>query len=69
MSFLKISQYLQQNTFVGRLFFNKVAGLQVCNCIKKRLQHKRFPVNFAELLLTTYFEEHLRMAAAGRPIQ
>ena len=30
--------------------FNKVAGLQVCNFIKKRLQHKCFPVNIEQLL-------------------
>ena len=43
--------------------FNKVAALQACNIIKKRLQHKRFPVNFAKFL-RTYFEEHLRTAAS-----
>ena len=33
--------------------FNKVAGIQTCNFIKKKLQHMCFPVNV---------EEHLRMA-------
>ena len=28
--------------------FNNVAGLRVCNFIKKRLQHRCFPVNFAK---------------------
>ena len=28
--------------------FNKLAGLQACNFIKKRLQHRRFPVNFVK---------------------
>ena len=34
------------------LLFNKVEGLQVCNCIKKRLQHRCFPLNIAEFLKT-----------------
>ena len=32
--------------------FNKVAGLQCCNFIKKRLQHRCFPVNIAKFLRT-----------------
>ena len=32
--------------------FNKVAALQACNFIKKRLQHRLFPVNIAKLLRT-----------------
>ena len=34
------------------LLFNKVAGLQVCNFIKKRLQHNCFPVKFVKFLRT-----------------
>ena len=45
---LKISQFLQQSTCVG----NKVATLQACSFIKKRLQHRFFPVNIAKLLRT-----------------
>ena len=41
--------------------FNK--GHQVCNFIKKRLQHRCFPVIIAKFL-STYFEEHLRTAAS-----
>ena len=40
---LKNSQYSQEKTYV-RVFFNKVTGLQACNFIKKRLQHRCFPV-------------------------
>ena len=43
-SFLKISQYSQENNCVG-VFFNKVASL--------RLQHRCFPVNIAKFLRTT----------------
>ena len=32
--------------------FNKVPCLQVCNFIKKRLQHRCFPVKFAKFLRT-----------------
>ena len=32
--------------------FNKVADLQPCNAIKKRLQHRCFPVNIAKSLRT-----------------
>ena len=32
------------------LFLNKVAGLQACNFIQKRLQHKCFPVNITNFL-------------------
>ena len=40
--------------------FNKVAGLKTLHFIKKRLQHKYFPVNFRKFLKTTFFTEHLR---------
>ena len=40
----------QENTCAGA-FFNEVTGFHYCNFIKKRLQHKFFPVNF--------FQEHL----------
>ena len=32
--------------------FTKVAGLKVCSFIKKRLQHRCFPVNIAKFLRT-----------------
>ena len=32
--------------------FNKVAGLQACNFIKKRLQHRRFPLVKVKFLKT-----------------
>ena len=30
--------------------FSKAAGLQTCNIIKKRLQHRCFPVNIGKFL-------------------
>ena len=43
--FIKISQYSQENNCVG-VSFNKV--VQVCNFIKKRLQHRCFPWNIVK---------------------
>ena len=37
----------------------KVAGLQACNFIKKRLQHRRFPVNIAKFVRNPFLKEHL----------
>ena len=35
--------------------FNKVSGLNYCNFIKKRLQQRFFPVNFAKFHIITPF--------------
>ena len=40
--------------------FNKATALKACIFIKKRLQHMCFPVNFAKVLRTLIFKEHLR---------
>ena len=50
--------------FVGKhlsqsLLFNKVAGLRSGTLIKTRLWHRCFPVNFAKVLRTSLFTEHL----------
>ena len=37
----------------------KYAGLKVCSFMKKRLQHKCFPVKFVEILGTPSFIEHI----------
>ena len=43
-------------------FFNKIAGLMVCNFIKgKKLWHRCFPVSL--LFKRTYFVEHVRTNA------
>ena len=49
---LKIFGILTGKTCVGASFFNKVADLQACNFIKKKLQHRCFPVNTAKFLRT-----------------
>ena len=38
------------------LFFNKVAGLRPATLLKKRLWHRCFPVNFVNLLRTTFLQ-------------
>ena len=42
------------------IFAGKHQDLQACKSIKKRLQHKCFPVNIAKILRTAFFMEHLR---------
>ena len=51
---LKISQNLLENTCVGSLFNNNVAGQKTCNYVKKRLQRSCFPVNIAKFLKTPF---------------
>ena len=41
--------------------FNKAAGLQVCNFIKKRLTQV-FSCDYSEIFKDTNFEEHLQTA-------
>ena len=38
------------------LFFNKVVDLQAYNCIKKRLQHRYFPVKFVKFSRTPFLQ-------------
>ena len=44
--------------------FNKVAGLQVCNFVKKGLQHRCYVVKFAKLRIL-FFTEHLFTVTAS----
>ena len=41
-----------RKTPASESIFNKVAALKACNFIKKRLQHRCFPVKFAKFLRT-----------------
>ena len=56
---LKSLQISQESTRV-RVFFYKVEGLQSCSFIKKRLQHRFFPVKFSKLLKSQCFTQHLQ---------
>ena len=55
---IKHSQNSQENTCVG-VSFNKIAGLQACNSIKKKLQHRCFAVKIEKFLRTDFSMEHL----------
>ena len=44
--------------------FNKVAGPQACDFIKKRLQHRCFPVNIYYILKNTFFHRTPPAAAS-----
>ena len=47
--------------FLTKLQVNKIAGLKVCNFIKKEHKQRCFSVIVAKIFMNTYFEEHLRM--------
>ena len=49
---------------VMEYLFNKLAGFQACNFIKKVLQLRCFLINIAKFFKTAYFGEHLRVAAS-----
>ena len=44
--------------------FKNVAGLKACN-IKKRLQHRHFPVTFAKFLRAPFFYRSTPVTASG----
>ena len=47
---------IQRKTPVLESLFNKVAGIQVCNFIKKRFEHGRSPVNIAKFLTASFLK-------------
>ena len=48
-----INEAAQSKTLVLESLFHKVAALQACNFIKKRLQHNCFAVNIGKFLRTS----------------
>ena len=52
-------------TAVLESVFNKVAGLQACNFVKKRLQQRCNLVKFAKFLRILFFTEHLFTVTAS----
>ena len=42
--------------YVSGSHFSAMSGLQVCNFIKKRFQHRCFPVKFAKFLRTPFLQ-------------
>ena len=58
--FFKIGALKNFANFTGKQsFFNKAAGLQACNFIKRKLQRSCFPVKFAKVLRAPFFTKHL----------
>ena len=53
-------------TTVLDFLFNKVAVLKAYNFIKKRLQHRCFPVNIAKILRTAFFKRTPLVAATWK---
>ena len=51
---------IHRKTSVLESLFSKVVSLEAWNVIKKRLQHRCFPVNIAKFLRTVFFIEYLR---------
>ena len=62
--FFKIDVLKNLAIFAGRhlcwSLFDEDVGLKVCTFIKKRLQHRCFPLDIAKFLRTAFFIEHLR---------
>ena len=54
----------QENILV-RVSFDRFAGLNECNFIKKRLQHKCFSGKLVKFLRTPVFKEHLQWLFLG----
>ena len=60
---LKNLAYFTRKHLCWSLFFNKVAGLQDSNFIKKRCQHKCFPVEIGKFSRTPLFYKTPPVAA------
>ena len=50
---------IHRKTHVLKSLFNKVTGLQTCNFIRKRLQHRCIPANISKFLIIASFIAHL----------
>ena len=66
-SFLESFRNIQRKTPVSESLFDKVAGLEAYNLIKRRLLHRCFPVNIAKFLRAVFlfFYRTPLMAASG----
>ena len=68
--FFKIGVLKNFAVFIGKLFFNRVADFRPATILKKRLEHKCFPVNIAKFLRTPILKNIcerllLQLAALG----
>ena len=67
--FLKVSVLknfcnIHRKTLLLEPLFNKVASLQACNFIKKRLQHRCFPMNITKFFGKAFYRTPLVAASA-----
>ena len=60
---LKKIRNIHRKTPVLESLFNKLACLKACKFVKKRLQHRYFPVNIAKFYEQLFVIEHLRPAS------
>ena len=60
-NFFQKVRNIHRKTSVLESLLNKFICLQACNFTRKRLHHRRFPVNIANFK-DTYFEKHMRTA-------
>ena len=58
---ISLFRNIQRKTPVLEFLFNKVAGIQLCNFIKKILHHKCLPVNTANTLNNIYERQLLNV--------
>ena len=61
----KVFRNIYRKRPVLKSLFNKVSGLQPAALLKKRLQHKCFPVKLSR---TRFFIEHFRTTASGKAV-
>ena len=68
---LKKLLHIHRKTTVSESLFNKFAGLEACNLLKKRLQHRYFAVNIEQFLRTSILKsiyEQLLLQSGGCPL-
>ena len=68
---LKKLLHIHRKTTVSESLFNKFAGLEACNLLKKRLQHRYYAVNIEQFLKTSIFKsicEQLLLQSGGCPL-
>ena len=73
-AFLKILQNSQESNCdrkatVSESVFKKLQSLQPATLWKRRLQHRCFPANLAEVFKSIYFLEHIQKAASADPLE
>ena len=60
----KLCKFQRKTSTPESLFENVAGSRKACNFIKKKLQHRCFPLKFAKFFENTYFEKHLWTTAS-----